>query len=104
MSNEEIPYTVAIDDATAVQFDCVLLRQPMHDEQLIEWIFQGGDRDLRIRKRFGIHQQRRSPELLVHDQTLVRAFASYGRLEIKLKVFFVFVQSPDRTRIKDYRG
>jgi len=84
MSNEKIGLTIRPNDSGTMEFDGLLLRKAMHDQEFIEGIFQRIGFARAILKRFSAHLQSRFAKAPVDTEPFVGFAAQSRRIEVKL--------------------
>ncbi len=71
MADEQVAPAVGPHDANSVQLDRLLLREPVHDQQLIQRIFQGGRHTHHAHKGVFVHLQSCLGKSSVYQQPFV---------------------------------
>src|SRR5579859_500624 len=82
MSNKQVPYPIRRNHAARVQFNPALLREPVHDQQFVEWIIERSNHGFwRTHKDFAAHPKVCPAKVAIHQQTLIRILTQRSRLE-----------------------
>jgi hypothetical protein len=100
MPKKKIGLTIRPHNPRAMQFNRPLLREPVHDQQFIEWILQR-IRDTRtILKRASAHLKRRLAKPSVYTEPFVGLASQRRRIEVKLQTRSVLKGPPGRPRVE----
>src|SRR5437660_12666406 len=94
MPDEQVTGSIRAHDSATVQLNRLLLREPMHDQELIQRILQRLRYIGKSSKRLLAHVKRCLAEALIHMQSLIRPLTKNRGIEIELKSAFVFVYAP----------
>src|ERR1700678_3156010 len=101
MPNKQVARTIRADNADPVQLDGSLLREAMHDEQLVERVAQGFDCGGEPGETLSIHLECRTSKVGVYQQSLKWPISKHGGVEVELKPCFIFIQLPGGSGIED---
>jgi|SRR6266498_3255579 len=83
-----------------MQLNRFLLRETVHDEELVQRIVERICASHATRKGPFTHLKRSRAKLRVYQEPFVRPFSKVWGAEVELKSVIPFVQSPYRTRIE----
>src|SRR5579863_9116281 len=85
MPDEQVANPVGTDDPAAMQFYGFFLGKAVHDEQLIEWIFEGLWRGGKLSKELLAHLQRGLAEGMIDQKLFVRVLSENRSADVELK-------------------
>src|SRR2546428_14024173 len=94
MPDEQVTGSIRAHDSATVQLNPLLLREPMHDQELIQRILQRLRYIGKSSKRLLAHVKPCLAEAPTHMQSLIRPLTKNRRIAIELKSGFAFVYLP----------
>jgi hypothetical protein len=84
MPHKQIPHSIPPNNPAPMQLNRLLLRKPMHDQQLVQGIIQGSH-GRESRKYTLANLQRCSAKASVNEKSLVGPVTKYRRAKVELK-------------------
>ena len=100
MSDKKIPNPIRTHNPAAVQLNRFLLREAMHDQELIEGILEGRCRGSAPREALFVNFQSCPAEIRVYDKSSIGTVTERCGVEIESESEIVLIQAPSRAGIE----
>jgi len=104
MSDKQIANAIGSHDAATMEFNRLLLREPVHNEEFIEGIAQRGWNLFLTDQALLTHLNDTVPKAAVHKKSLVWSTPEQRSGEVKTVSVTLSVKTPRRTRIEETRS
>jgi hypothetical protein len=94
MPDKQVARPIRPHDATTMQLNRPLLREPVHDQQFVKWIFQGLNWPWKTSEALFIHLYRGAAETFIDQKSLVRLVPEKRSVKVKQERRLTFMQLP----------